>query len=231
MKKIYLALAAALLGTLPVSAQETNAPAAARTAESEEAAYTKTIDGRTTNILVVLEIQDPAKTARVHDEITNQYRSLRQWQADNETKVKELSRKPGYATNADYAAIMSARKGLHDAFLAKLNANLTPEQVVKVKDKMTYNKVKVTYDAYLKFNPDLTDAEKARIMELLVQAREEAMDGISEKEKTAIFGKYKGKINVYLSAQGHKQKKDKPASTNAPAAMTNAPAGTNSTAP
>jgi hypothetical protein len=78
-----------------------------------------------------------------------------------------------------------------------------------VKDKMTYGKVKVTYDAYCKQNPTLTDEEKAHVLALLKEARELAMDGGSAEEKTAIFGKYKGKINNYLAARGH-NKKPKP---------------------
>jgi len=50
---------------------------------------------------------------------------------------------------------------------------------------------------------------------LLKEARELAIDGGSAEEKTAIFGKYKGKINNYLSAQGH-NKKAKPAAQTAP---------------
>jgi hypothetical protein len=40
-------------------------------------------------------------------------------------------------------------------------------------------------------------------MELLVQAREEAMDDGSSDEKHATFGRYKGKINNYLSKEGY----------------------------
>jgi hypothetical protein len=63
--------------------------------------------------------------------------------------------------------------------------------------------VKVTYDAYLQIVPNLTDDDKTQIMSLLKDAREEAMDGVNTKEKDAIFKKYKGKINNYLSAKGH----------------------------
>jgi hypothetical protein len=68
---------------------------------------------------------------------------------------------------------------------------------------MTYNKVEVTYKGYCDIVPNLTDADKAKILELLKQAREEAMDCGSSEEKSAVFKKYKGKINNYLSAQGH----------------------------
>jgi hypothetical protein len=42
----------------------------------------------------------------------------------------------------------------------------------------------------------------------LKEARELAMDGESSDKKHAIFGKYKGRINNYLSAQGYDMKKE-----------------------
>ena len=99
--------------------------------------------------------------------------------------------------------ILATRKPLHDQFLSQLSEQLTPEQVEQVKDKMTYNKVQVTYNAYLQqLQGKLNDEQKAKILELLKAAREDAIDGVSAEEKTAIFGKYKGKINNYLATQG-----------------------------
>ena len=51
-------------------------------------------------------------------------------------------------------------------------------------------------------HPSLSAGQKAKILEFLKQAREEAMDGVSANEKSAIFKKYKGRIANYLSAQG-----------------------------
>jgi len=92
---------------------------------------------------------------------------------------------------------------LHDRFIAKLSADLTPEQVETVKDKMTYGKVQFTYTAYCAIVPSLTDEEKAHVLDLLKQARDEAMDGGSSDEKSAIFQKYKDQINAYLDGHGH----------------------------
>jgi hypothetical protein len=109
---------------------------------------------------------------------------------------------------------------LHDDFLAKLAKNLTPEQVDRVKDKMTYGKVQFTFAGYVSQYPDLSEANKQKILEFLHEAREEATDGGSAEEKTAVFQRYKGKINNYLSKQGiHPEKKSETAqsTTNAPA--------------
>lgn len=166
------------------SPKASDAKAAAGNAKpADDAAYTQTIEKRTQDILALLGITDSAKLAKVHDAIMAQYRALNDWQNNHGDAAQ--------------------RQELHKAFVAKLSAELTPEQVDKVKDKMVYGKVKVTYDAYLQIVPNLTDEDKSQIMSLLKDAREEAMDGVNTKEKDTIFKKYKGKINNYLSAKGH----------------------------
>ncbi len=49
----------------------------------------------------------------------------------------------------------------------------------------------------------MNNDEKAHVVDLLKQAREEAIDGRNMEEKSAIFKVYKGKINTYLTADGH----------------------------
>jgi hypothetical protein len=51
--------------------------------------------------------------------------------------------------------------------------------------------------------PSLKKEEKDQIMSWLVEAREYAMDAESSDKKHWWFGKYKGRINNYLSAQGY----------------------------
>jgi hypothetical protein len=62
--------------------------------------------------------------------------------------------------------------------------------------------VQVTYNRYLELLPELNEEQKREILANLLEAREHAMDGGSSEEKHALFGKYKGRINNYLSAQG-----------------------------
>jgi Protein of unknown function (DUF3826) len=49
--------------------------------------------------------------------------------------------------------------------------------------------------------------QKTKIYEWLKEAREIAMDAESSDKKHAVFGKYKGRINNYLSAEGYDLKK------------------------
>ena len=207
MKQILTALATLLLAWPALAANEKSSATETNAApEQIEAKYTQAIEGRTADILKTLELSDTNRSAKVHDTIMGQYRALRAWHDANDPKLKEAKSD----TNA-LAQIHGSLKTLHDEFIAKLSANLTPEQVEKVKDKMTYGKVQFTYAGYLAAYPDLADPHKQKILELLKQAREEAMDGGNAEEKTAVFQKCKGKINNYLSLQGIHPNKQKPA--------------------
>jgi hypothetical protein len=173
------------------------------TAAELEAVYSASIEKRAADILKLLALPDEAKATRVKDAIVAQYRSLRARDAALDQMFQALAQNaPGVDTNRP-AVLKILSRQLHDQFLGRLAADLTPEQVEQVKDKMTYNKVKVTYDAYCQIIPKLSEAEKGKILEMLKVAREEAMDGGSADEKTAIFQHHKDQINAMLSANGH----------------------------
>jgi hypothetical protein len=190
--------------TLHAGAQE-KAPAA-----DQEAAYAKAIEKRTQDILAALGLKDSSKVAKVHDAILAHYRALRDWHDAHEAKLKELNKRlnPPDATQAGPAreeieSIKDSLTTLHDTFLSRLSTELTPEQVERVKDKLTYDVAHVTYNAYCEMLPQLTEAQKGRILDMLKEAREEAMDGGSSEEKHAVFGRYKGRINNYLAREGY----------------------------
>ena len=209
MKKLMLIKAFALLSMVAIFAAETNA-----TPEQTEAKYTAAIEGRTVDTLKVLALNQADQTAKVHDAIIAQYRALKAWHDEHDPRLKASAKD----TNA-VAQIRASLKTLHNAFIAKLSENLTPKQVDQVKDKMTYGKVQFTFNGYLTAYPNLGEEHQQKILELLKQAREEAMDCGSAEEKTAVFQKCKGKINNYLSKQGvHPEKQ-----TARPSPQTNAP--------
>jgi hypothetical protein len=195
----HVVIAAALVSGTPVFAQPMSTPAA--TEAEKEAFYATTIENRVADIMKALNVTDEAKSKAVHDALVAQYHALRVRDAAIDTQLKVDGKEVSLENRAPLLAAQS--KPLHDPFLAKLAESLTADQVEKVKDLMTYNKVKVTYDAYVQIVPALTDADKAKVLELLKAAREEAIDGGSAPEKTAIFQKYKDQINTYLNANGH----------------------------
>ena len=176
---------------------------AQNTAEAE-AAYTRTITQRSTTIVEALAVADTAQSNRVLNVLINQYRTLNAWHSTNDATLKALKKKNDDAAKTEAAKVRATLKPIHDQFLQDLAAaGMSPTQIETVKDRMTYGKLKVTYDAYCEIMPNLTDAQKVRIKELLTEAREEAMDGGSADEKSDIFNRYKGKINNYLTAEGH----------------------------
>ena len=188
--------------TATTTTAPTTAPADAGASAAANAAYRATAEKRAAKIVAALDLNDPAKAAKVHDILVDHYLAMNEWQAANQPDglaLREAVKDP--QKKASLAA-------LHGQFNQELAAELTPGQVEAVKDQMTVNKVRVTYDAYVEIVPKLTDAEKAHIVELLKQAREEAIDGRSMEEKSAIFKVYKGKINIFLSADGHNVSQD-----------------------
>jgi hypothetical protein len=179
--------------------------AGAQTTPSDpDAAYTADITQRADDVIKFAGIDD-AKAPAVRALLINQYRSLRTIHDARDAKLK------GASDDATKTAIKSdadtSLKKLHDEFLAKLASELPAEQVEKVKDKLTYNVVNVTYNAYCDELPQLTDSQKTYILAQLKEAREIAMDQGSSKDKHAVFGKYKGRINNYLAREGYDLKK------------------------
>jgi hypothetical protein len=169
-----------------------------------EAAYTADITKRADDVIKFAGI-DTAKAAPVREILVNQYRSLRTIHDGRDAKLKNA------ADDAAKAQIKSDTDALlkkqHDEFLAKLSKELSGEQIEKVKDKLTYNVVNVTYNAYCDELPQLTDPQKTYILTQLKEAREIAMDQGSSKDKHGVFGKYKGRINNYLAREGYDLKK------------------------
>jgi hypothetical protein len=178
--------------------------------DDSEAAYTRDINKRADKIIAVLGISDDSLKSRVHDLIVQQYRSLREIHDGRDSKIAEVKQgKAADRTVAD-AWIKVARDSAnlklvdaHRRFLAHLSVELTPEQVNKIKDGLTYNVAPITYKRYVEVLPALKEEQKREILADLLEARECAMDAGSAKEKHDIFDKYKGRINNYLSAAGY----------------------------
>jgi len=176
-----------------------------------EANYSKTIQERSDKIVATLEISDTNKFTRVSNLIAQQYRNLRDIHDARDAAIKTAKEQPKESADKRVKEIQdeaTSKLGkLHGEYLAQLSVELTPAQVDKVKDGMTYGVLPLTYGVYLKEFPELKEDQKAQIHAWLVEARELAMDQGTSKEKHAVFGKYKGRINNYLSKAGYDLKK------------------------
>jgi hypothetical protein len=193
-------LIAVLLALLATHAGAQTTPT---TQSTEDAEYIATITKRAQKHVDALKLDDAQKAARVQNLIVNQYRALR---ANHELR-DEIKKLPAGESEKLKAMNVQSLQLLHDAFVSTLGAELTPDQVEKVKDEMTYDVVHVTYNAYCDELPQLTDPQKTYILAQLKEARELAMDQGSSKEKHGVFGKYKGRINNYLAKEGYDLKK------------------------
>lgn len=177
---------------------------------AEDADYLRTITQRAEKIVAVLHITDTGRSNRVHGLLVQQYRDLNEIHSARDAEIAAAKTKFTDDKSGANSAVESARTTakartdkLHGEFLARLSTELSPEQVDQVKDGMTYNVAPLRYADYLKMFPDLKPEEKRQIKLWLVEAREIAMDGSTSNEKHAVFGKYKGRINNYLSRAGY----------------------------
>ncbi|MCL4637591.1 MULTISPECIES: DUF3826 domain-containing protein [Olivibacter] len=172
----------------------------------EQDDYTQVITKRAQKIVDKLNLND-AKRLAVRTIIVRQYRDLNT--IHTELEQKEQSYKASLAkedaklqSEKAYEIAQAKLVKLHGKYLKRLGKELNEEQIEQVKNEMTYNVLPITYKGYLDMLPSLTETQKAQILGYLTEAREKAMDAGSSEAKHAWFGKYKGKINNYLSKEG-----------------------------
>ena len=177
--------------------------------------YRSVIENRATKILVKLSITDSTTFFKVRDIIASQYIGLKNIHERRENQIKEIKEKNIENKTKTEEQLKSVQKNtdnqldkLHKTFLSNLSKHLSSAQIEKVKDGMTYGVLPITYKAYLEMIPRLTAEERKYIYDALVEAREHAMDAESSEKKHAWFGKYKGRINNYLSARGYDMNKE-----------------------
>lgn len=177
--------------------------------------YIKVITERSNKIVTGAGITDSVKFKKVRDVVVAQYNDLNTVYEARKTKVNDIKAQmpdDKAGANAKIALVdtdvVKQVKVLHAAYIKKLNKELSADEVDKIKDGMTYRIYPITYTAYQDEIPNLTDEQKSKIKGWLLEARENAIDAESSEKKHAWFGKFKGRINNYLSAQGYDMKKE-----------------------
>ncbi len=203
MKKLILNLLFIVLIAFKISAQHYQDPE-----------YIKVTNERATKIVAKLKLATVEKETAVTTIIAQQFRDLSKIQDERDAEItkvkssaisKEEQKIKTEQLKTDADQLISK---LHQSYLAKLGTQLNEDQIIGVKDGMTYGVLPITYAGYQDMLPKLTEEQKSYIYKNLVEAREFAIDGGSSKEKHAWFGKYKGRINNYLSAQGYDLNKE-----------------------
>ncbi len=186
--------------------------------ESQDVEYTRVITDRANKIVDEMDFADESTKVKVRDIIVEHYRFLNDAEEARNADVDKIREE--FAGNKALRDVKIDKRKLeqeikirdnHFAFLAQLKQLISEDQIDKVKDGLTYNVLNVTYGALCDMIPGLTNEEKNQIMVWLTEAREHAIDGGSSKEKHGWFGKYKGRINNYLSARGYDLEKEREA--------------------
>lgn len=150
-------------------------------APAPTAASDAALNKRVTGIVDSLNLPDAARQERVRAVLTTNLRAVRE---------------------AHNAGLQLAPE-VHSKLIAGLKANLNPEQIEAVKDKLTANKLPITFKTYHQIIPNLKPADDAKIRDWLQQAREESLDVKNVEDMNPIFKKYKTEIEHYLNSQGY----------------------------
>lgn len=177
--------------------------------------YLKALESRVTKILAPLNIEKKRKQSKVHQIVLTQYQTLNAIHSTRDLKIKELKSGNAAAANELKKVIADLESAagqeitaVHSSFLHDLRRQLTDAQVDAVKDGMTYNVANITFKGYQDMLPSLNDIQRTKIWNWLAEAREIAMDAETSEKKHWWFGKYKGRINNYLSSEGFDMKKE-----------------------
>ncbi|MEG2103165.1 MAG: DUF3826 domain-containing protein [Flavobacterium sp.] len=177
--------------------------------------YVKVTNERAAKIVTKLDLKNEAKEKAVSSIIAQQFRDLTEIQDGRDAEIKKVKEDTSLAKEKQNEKIdkLKAKADesiakLHKSYIKKLSKELSEDKITEVKDGMTYGVLPITVAGYNDMLPNLTAEQKDYIYKALVEAREHAMDGGSSKEKHGWFGKYKGRINNYLSKQGYDLNKE-----------------------
>ncbi len=175
--------------------------------------YVETIMQRSKKVTDALNISGTEKGEQVLNIVANRYFKLNDIYAERDSLKAVAKTMTGdeKKQKMEYAEMQKDQKlyKSHFGFIADLSVYLTDAEVETVKDVLTYNVVNVTYKAQCDMIPTLKEEEKVQILAWLKEGREYAIDAESSKKKHEAFGKYKGRINNWLSKRGYNLTKER----------------------
>ena len=207
MKKFFVITAALLsLNFMAANAVELDS-------NGRDPKYVETIVQRSKKVTDALKISDTEKGKEVLNIVANRYFKLNDIYSERDSIKAVAKTLTGDAKKQkmEFAEMQKDQKlyKSHFGFIADLSVYLTDKEIETVKDVLTYNVVNVTYSAQCDMIPTLKEEEKVQIMAWLKEGREYAIDAESSKKKHETFGKYKGRINNWLSKRGYNPTKER----------------------
>ena len=207
MKKFFVITAALLsLNFMAANAVELDS-------NGRDPKYVEPIVQRSKKVTDALKISDTEKGKEVLNIVANRYFKLNDIYSERDSIKAVAKTLTGDAKKQkmEFAEMQKDQKlyKSHFGFIADLSVYLTDKEIETVKDVLTYNVVNVTYSAQCDMIPTLKEEEKVQIMAWLKEGREYAIDAESSKKKHETFGKYKGRINNWLSKRGYNLTKER----------------------
>lgn len=205
MKKIII-YTASLFFLLPVcciAQSDTSALSFKETIANADTALERKAAGWTAE----LKLADAVKAQRVTAAIALHLKAVRDWNNTHPFSAIPAGINPATGnklSEMDRQIIVNSAKpsSVHEELMHALKEDLTADQVEFILDKYTIGKVGFTMQGYNAIVPDLTETEKATILQYLKQAREQAVDFKNMRQISAIFEIYKTKCEQFLNSNG-----------------------------
>ncbi|GHE41428.1 DUF3826 domain-containing protein [Sphingobacterium griseoflavum] len=177
--------------------------------------YLNVITNRADKIVATLGLSDSLAYYKVRDLVVNDYDNVNTHHESKQAKIQAVKKKFSADKELQVTKVSEIERAeakklekLNAKYIQRLSKILTKEQVEMVKNGMTYGVLPKTYSAYQEMIPSLTAEQRGHILMNLIEARELAMAQPGSKEKHAVFGKYKGRINNYLAKEGYDLKEE-----------------------
>jgi hypothetical protein len=183
----------------------------AATSADEDAAYRQSIRERSAKIVASLDLVDSEQRQRVQALLESHYPALSRWHEANNARLKALDKQArewrgagqteeAHAAQKEHDALREGLVAIHRQFIAALEELLPTEKVVAVKDAMTYGVAPSRLATFEKLG--LSAEQRQQVVEILEQAREDAMMLGTAEEKHTRFRQAVGRINTrVLSAE------------------------------
>lgn len=185
--------------------------ASAQPAPTDDAAYRETIRKRSEAIVQSLKLESPEVAAQVQSALEAFYSAVSAWHDTHAPELRALREKLQGSSGPDADAV---REQIHQLELSRIAIGteletrlkdiLTPEQIVAIKDQMTFNRVAQMTQIFGQL--DLTPDQTAEIRTILETAREEAVTAGSSEAKHAVFRRYIGRINARVLTEAQRDK-------------------------
>ena len=166
------------------------------------------LDQRAAAIVKPMRFSDADKTESVTQLTAAYMRSLRKILDDRKAALDKIGEGSAATPEIDKqlgdAWKVSRREAvaLRDAYAARLAGLMTPYQVERVKDGVTDDCLPRTLQIYDEMVPGLTHPQRAHIVGLLTEMRENAMLDLDAEAQGKWVDKYRGIINNYIAKQG-----------------------------